>query len=395
MAASNASRNIASPSREASEDGRWQRLRQWLGRPRVRRVLLAIAVILLAMRILLPFVVLSVINRMLDRPGTYQGRAGDVSLSLWRGAYTVHGLQLTARREEEGAVRRDPILDVDRIVIAVSCRELLRGRLVGRIDVHAPVLFLTPPPGQKAPEVPAPDPVAEADRTGPASADRSAAERWQDKVQDLAAMRIDEFAIHDGRIQYRDPQRGFTAELSRIQGGIDGLVVGEGSADWRTSYWFAGETLGGGHLRVEGDAVPLAKLPTLRVRATLESLRLAELNPIARHFGNLSFASGTFAGYLQMEVQEGRIGGEFKPLFWDLQLTTFRDEEGRGASKLFWKIVVPVAEYVLENDDARQHAARIPLKGTVEDPGTSIWTIIGSSLRNAFIEALLPGFGKS
>jgi hypothetical protein len=361
-----------------------------------RRLALAIAIVLavlIALRLAAPYLLRGMINHALAKPGPYQGAVDDVSLALWRGRYEVTGFHLTAQNDKGP---RQPVLDVDRIRVGLRWGPLLHGHVVGGIDIASPRLHLFPEPGKRAPELPAPAPERGADggRDGDTTSATPPTQRWQDKLGDIAAIRIDEITISDGGVEYVDQARGFTAGLGSIGGSIRGLALGAGAKESRAEFRFTGSTVGGGRLLLEGKMEPLSRLPSFSARASLEQVELKQLNPIARNFDHLTFGSGTFSGYVELATEQDRLSGFFKPIFHDLDIDSFRDKHTSAATKLFWKAVVPAAEFVLENGDKSQHAARIPIKGTLEDPKTDAWTVIITALRNAFVQALLPGFGK-
>ena len=50
--------------------------------------------------------------------------------------------------------------------------------------------------------------------------------------------------------------------------------------------------------------------------------------------------------------------------------------------------------HLLENQPRDEVATVVNLSGTVEDPDTSLWEVAGRLVKNAFIEAILPGFDR-
>jgi hypothetical protein len=51
--------------------------------------ILGVAILLVAIRIALPYVVRDYVNRSLNRAHDYSGRIGDVHMRLWRGGYLL------------------------------------------------------------------------------------------------------------------------------------------------------------------------------------------------------------------------------------------------------------------------------------------------------------------
>ncbi len=149
---------------------------------------------------------------------------------------------------------------------------------------------------------------------------------------------------------------------------------------------------GAGALNVAGEARPDATPPQLDLEASLEHLDLSALSPITEHYDGLRFDAGTFAGYLEYHLDGTRSDGSFKPIFRHLAVSSYAAKKGPTATKLFWSVVVPVAEWVLKNGEKDQQAAIVPIAGKVNDPHSDMWTVITTALGNAFIRALAPGF---
>ncbi len=92
--------------------------------------LLLIIVLLLVVRMLLPYVVRHYLNSRMDRMGDYHGHIVDIDLHLWRGAYSVDDLKVV---KVSGKVPV-PLLDAPRTDIELSWRALTHGTLRGKME---------------------------------------------------------------------------------------------------------------------------------------------------------------------------------------------------------------------------------------------------------------------
>lgn len=339
------------------------------------------AVTLLVLRVAAPYVAAALINRQLAAQPGVGGSVDGVSMAILRGVYEVHGLRLDTR--QPGAQEREPLLYVTNLRCGLHWSGLLRGQLTGDLLVDRPIFFVRPAAANAS--TAAPVVIGPADGKPPSL-------RWHDVVGNLAFFRIDDIRLSDGRIEYNDQPRGFTAWLGDLQGRVRDLSLGYGSGTRRAAFHLSGNTIGQGIFQLSGIVTPAAERPDIMLRAAIEGVELGRLNPISRHFDGLTFNSGTFSAYVEASISEGRLSGYVKPLFRHLDIATYRQDRGSAASKLFWRAVVPVAENVLDNDAKDQHAARVPLEGTVDQPGSDLWAVVGSTLGNAFVRALLPGF---
>lgn len=359
--------------------------------PLRQRLLVALAVfivLLVIARVALPIVLRHIINDRLANLAPYSGHVGDVDLALWRGAYAMSDLTLTIQRPD--APEPDPVLLVDTVDITIMWGELLRGQLVGDIIVTRPELFLTPQLANQGEE----PPTAHDGQSSPSGPD-SEPRQWQDYVRQLSLMHIDRIDIREGVLWYRDDEHAVEqVRLATIGARLDGLAVNSQVKGHEALLTVTGQTIGGGTLTVAGRADALAELPTFSAQAAVESMSCPELNPLTKRFDNLTFDAGTFSCFIEVDAANGRIDGFLKPIFVDLSVASFKDDSGSAASNLFWNALVPVAEFLLENSEEDQHAARIPIDGEIESPETDVWVLVTSTLRNAFIQAIIPGFAE-
>ena len=78
-------------------------------------------------------------------------------------------------------------------------------------------------------------------------------------------------------------------------------------------------------------------------------------------------------------------------LFRNLKVLSLRDEIPEdNIVQVFWEALIGVASELLENQRRDQFGTVIPLSGDVSKPGTSVMTVVGNVLHNAFIRAYLP-----
>ena len=371
-----------------SPGSRGQRLMRWMRRVWPWLALLLVA--LIGIRIALPYVLTWQMNRILGGPGTYQGHVDAISLDLWRGAYQVHRLAVTVKRKDG---EPKPLFAAERIRISLDWGQLVRGRIRSSIELDHPRLIIAPsgPPTADidAADVALPTPATE---KGKAKEAKPARERWQEKVGSVIAFRIDALRIDAGVVQYFDEGRSIDVSISDIAGEVHDVAGGKESRPTPATFALSGGTTGGGTLRVEGKADPWALAPTFDVRAEIMGLHLVGLNASAKHLNGLTFRKGVFSAYAEVQAADGGLKGYVKPLFIDLDVASYGRDEDNVAKKLFWKAAIVVAENLLPNDETDALAARIPIAGRFEKPQTDTWTIIGSVLGNAFLNAILPGF---
>src|SRR5690606_7436082 len=93
-------------------------------------LLAAVALLLVAGRIYLPYWVEDYVNGKIDALEGYGGAVEDIDIQLFRGAYQIHGLNI---HKEKGGLQ-EPFVAARTIDLSVEWRALLAGAVVAEID---------------------------------------------------------------------------------------------------------------------------------------------------------------------------------------------------------------------------------------------------------------------
>src|SRR5262249_34669882 len=99
-------------------------------------ILLAIAALFGAARLLLPSQLRDYVNRTLDRNHLYEGRIGNVEVHLLRGAYSIHDVKISQRTGNVPV----PLLAAKQVDFSVQWDALIHGRIVGQFVMQEPEL---------------------------------------------------------------------------------------------------------------------------------------------------------------------------------------------------------------------------------------------------------------
>ncbi len=351
--------------------------------------------LLAVIRALLPMMILWVVNHRLAEPGIYQGHVQRLSLALWRGAYAIEGITITA----DHGHGRERVLSCAHVDLHLQWHKLLRGRIVARIEIERPDLVITPTiaaaeAATKAATKAAPS-LSDKTFNKPDPSQKETADRdtWQAKLRLVIPFRIDTLRIFDGKLAYRDNTKAIDLSLTRIDATVTNLVGGaDPNADSVPALVEAhGVTTGDGQVTLKTEVRPWLEEPDFSLNFALVGVNLPALNPSTRSLDGLAFASGRFDGYLELAAHQGQIDGQLKTLLHDLEVAHFRGSD-KKITKAFWSVVIALGESLLVNDDTGAMAARIPLRGRLDGPKTSVWTVIGTLIGNAYFTAIMPGF---
>lgn len=337
-------------------------------------VLLALA-LLVALRAALPFGLARYVNRVLDRTEGYRGQVGDIDVALYRGAYRIERVEL----EDASGNVPVPLFAADAIDLSVQWRALLRGELVGEVELVRTVVNLV---------------------AGPTEATTQTGTRphWSERLEELFPMRIDRFSVRDGTLRFRDPWREPAVDvgLTDLEVVARNLTnVREVSAEKPADVEITATAFRSGTLRATLALDPLSREPDFMLRGRVDDVSLPELNAFFRAYGGFDAERGELTLLTEIDCDGGAYRGYLKPLVTDLDVLYVADEaKEQGALDTLWEALFGGTAELIENQLRDQQGARIPVKGSFDDPQIGIWAALESLLRNGFLGALEPRFDR-
>jgi hypothetical protein len=341
----------------------------WCLMTRKRKIViaaLATVLLLVAIRLALPYLVEDYINHELAALESYEGHVGDIDVHLWRGAYSIDDIEIS----KKGASRPVPFFRSDRVDLSIEWRSLLRGSIVSEATFLGPEVNLV---------------------QGRTKADTQLGEGedWHARLEQLFPFRFNTIEVNDGTVRFLAPgistrdaitARQVFGEISNLTNVID--LEKETFADFRVT----AAVLNGAPAKVVGSANAFAAQPTFDVNLEVKKVELPQVNPWLREYIKADAEAGKFELYMELAAADGKFKGYAKPILQDVDIYRSGEPE-RNPIKRVWEGFLDFAANALENPDADQVAARIPFSGTIENPETSLFATIASVLRNAFVSA--------
>jgi hypothetical protein len=344
--------------------------RFWQGLSRATQIVILTLVALVVIgRVVMPSAVKRYVNHKLQQLPGYGGSVGDVDIHLYRGAYTIHHVDIVKKTNSVPI----PFLKAERVDFSVQWRELRNRALVAEVELdRAQLNFVT-------------SETKEQDQT---KIDRS----WVKVVQDLFPFKINRFEIRDSEVRYAD-----LAANPKVDVAITKLHIlcrnitnsRDLTNELPTAFEVTGVTIGGGKLTVSGEANPFTKSPRFDVDAKLEGVDLTALNDFLKAYAKVDVKRGKLDFYTEMAAADGRFKGYAKPLLLDVDIIDLR-QDIKHPLKLFWESFVAGVVKLFKNHPKDQVAAKVPIEGNIDNPKASIVETLGSVLRNAFVRALSP-----
>lgn len=329
------------------------------------QVILVVAALLIGLRLALPYIVKSYVNKTLDEMPDYDGHIGDVDMHLWRGAYSIDGVEIV---KTEGKIPV-PFFKAKEIDFSVQWRALFEGALVGEIDFDTPVINFVNGRGEKTTQVGVDKP-------------------WLDVIKKLFPLDINRFEVHNGSVHYRDfgSEPTVDIELDRMH------VLGTNLTNSRrlskslvAHIAITGRALNSAPFESQIDLDPSTHRATFNLDARMEAVPLVKLNDFAKAYGNFTFEKGTLTVAAELAASDGKLTGYIKPLLDDIAIIDLRDAD--KPLKLAWESLVAGITRLFRNQPKNRFATKIPISGTMDDPKVAILPTVGNILKNEFIRA--------
>jgi hypothetical protein len=337
---------------------------------RVWKVLLVVLVLIVAIRLVLPYILLDQLNKRLKDMPEYYGHVDDLSLGILRGAYAIHDVYLDKQDSLTGD--RFPFVAADNVDLSIEWRALFRGRVVGEIIVDRPIIRFTKE--HVEPQEVAQDTVILADL-----------------LDDMMPISINRFEVRNGSFQFRDPTTSpevfLAMENIRLVAENLSTVRDEDMLLPASVTMFA--NVYGGTFDLDMELDPLAEEPTFDMAVEIVGTDLTLFNEFFQAYGNFDIEQGTFGMFTELAAKDGSFLGYVKPVIEELRVLGPKDRE-KPLGEQIWQGLIALGTSLIRNPQEDRIATRIPLEGDLEDPNIRTWYAVIDLLRNAFISALEP-----
>lgn len=346
--------------------------------------LLTVILILVAIRLVLPFAMQAYFNARLDQINGYTGRVDSVSVRLLRGSYTLQEVEIVRR---DGEIP-PPFFTAERIRYSMRWSELIRGSLLGSARLDQPVVhFAIQPDG---------------------GGQSGAGVDWLQELSGLSPLTLDAVEIHGGRIHVSDfgqdePVHAFVADLTAEVGNLQNRR--RLTDDLFASLRARGRPMGVGRMTMTMAFSTIAESPHFDLNVSLSDLPLESLDAFLRLYGNYQVEAGMFDLYSEVLAEAGGYEGRSSAFFSGLVVQLWREPpppiedggEGLEAEE-------PVAIWPLWElwDDIREPVTalrgppeslvlRAPFTGAFEDPAIALDAAVLHVLLELMVHGLVAG----
>ena len=297
----------------------------------------------------------------------YYGHMDDITISLYRGAYTVHKFYIN--KVDSASSEQTPFISSEVIDLSVEWKSLFEGKLVGEMDFSQPKVRFTK------------------DKVEPDDIQKDTND-LKSILDDFMPLKINRFEVNQGEIHYIDETSSPKLDLMLDQA----YILAENLSSVQDTSVLpakvnANANVYGGRLDLNVKLNPLENIFDLS--AELKEMNLPEFNEFFQAYASMDVSRGTFGLYTEIASKQGKWVGYVKPVINDLKVIGPEDKDDSFWNKV-WEGIVGLGGLILKNPGKDQLATKIPIEGDMQGTAVSTWYSIIQLLRNAFVQALYP-----
>ncbi len=331
------------------------------------KILIPIIVILIAIRIALPYIAKSYLNKTLANLEEYKGHVYDVDISLIRGAYVIDSLIISKRNSSI----EKPFFTSDKIDISLEWKSLFNGAIVGEFVFTKPTLNFIMSKQEDEKQY-------------------GDDENWVEPLKSLLPIQINNLKIVDGEIflydyNSKNPTLIFLKEFNADFANMSNVVSTEELLP--SNFKITATSIGGGKLNTNGKINFLKKVPDIDYNFTFENVDIVALNDFLRSSANIDAESGNFNLYHELAINDSEIKGYVKPIIKNLKIFKWKEED-RTFGGFLKEAGADLIADIFKNHKKNQFATKVPINGSLKDPKLNSFKALLAILENTFIKAL-------
>ena len=334
------------------------------------KITLIVVVVLICVRISLPYVILYFANKNLASMPGYYGHIEDIDLALIRGAYRIDSIFIN--KQDTITKKQTKFFSASAIDLSIEWRALLHRSIVGELIFDRPNLRFT------------------REKVEPKDVEKDSSDLKELK-KDFMPLQVNRFEILNGNVRYLDGTSNPKVDIlmTNIHVVATNLRNSYDSSKLLPAKVIARANVYEGEFTFNMNINPLAKQPTFDLNAELKDTNLVLLNDFFKAYAKIDVNKGKFGMYTEVAAKDGSFKGYVKPIIKDLDVLGHEDRNDNIFRKM-WEGLVGFVGQVFKNQTEDQVATKIPFEGRLDNPETNIWITITNVLQNAFIQAIQP-----
>ncbi len=330
---------------------------------------IAIVLLLIGIRVALPFALANRINTALDEIEGYHGNVDDVDLQIYRGGFQLYDLIIFEEASENPEI---PIVDLSSLDFSIQWNALFKGKFVGEVYLDKLQVNFT-----KRRE--------DADTMVDSTDQRV---NLISEVQKLNPILINIFEITNGSLSYIDPTSepkiDVTLDKFHLYAENLGNVVDK-SKELPASILLDAATMDSGIVHLDAHMNYLLDPPDFDFDFKMERIDLANFNDFFEAYANFDVEQGELNFYAEGKAHGGSLDAYVKPLVEGLEIAPGDKED--GLLKKLYEGAVEVGTEIFENQKKDQIGTKIPISGTLDNDDKAILQGLWNFVKNAFFKA--------
>lgn len=312
------------------------------------------------LHVLVPPVALRYVNRKLANMQQYTGHLDDMDLSLLRGGMVAQDLRIWDR--DNGSFDA-PLVRVPEVTVKWRWRDMWAGRQIFTADLEKPRVHV----------------IHKAQKT-------VAGKNLGDELRGAFGDKLRSLHIEDGHLRLDTETDGRPVRLAvhDLRGDATGLLNRPRQGNpYPARVELRGRSVPPGSVHVDARFDPKDPARAFKMVTRLQTKRLQHWNSILAKAVDIKVKSGELRLDVDLVGRDGKVDGSVRPYLRDLEIADFQGDHSALVAMVRNTLLGAAAE-ILENDDTRVIAARAPIHGDLDQPGTSVWSTVWSGVLHAF-----------
>lgn len=329
------------------------------------KILLAVALVLISIRIAMPYAFKSYILKKMNTNEGYYTTIRDLDLALFRGGFKLQDVTVFEEASEEPET---PLAALKTMDFSIEWKSLFKGRFVGEVYMDSLQMNFTK-------------------RDESEKSLNQTRMEFVEMIMELNPIKLNVFQLTRGEIRYLDPISNPRIDIS-LQDvffqakNLENVVDKEKALPAQATFSAKGPIAG--EIDMSGALNYLKEVPDFDINFEVVDFQLAALNSLTKAKANLEVETGKLSLYSEAAAVDGKVSGYLKPIIEEM---TIKKEEDDKLLQKVYKGAVQLGINLFENKKEEQVATKIELSGNLKEPETNPLQVVINVLKNAFIEA--------
>lgn len=340
---------------------------------KIRKTLIIVLGVLVAIRIFLPAIILSQLNRVLEsKMGSYEGHIGDFDLNLYRGSYQIQNLEIKKRNSQEA-----PLFFVEEIDLSMAWRALLQKNITLDVTFTSPQINL------------ADSKETEKKQYGT----EESKEVWSDVFNVIVPISIETLKIHNGAIAFSnlDIKGNLKVEMTKIE--LEAKNLRSRARGELSPVRFSADLQKHAPINANGEIDILSVPIQADLDFEIEKFEMSSVNKTLRYYIPLDITKGKLSAYGEAAMSKAKAIGYAKVFFSDGDIIA-KNQHYLGLKHFFIEIAAAFGNWFLKNNESKKVAFKVPFSYDGKEFDISASTAFWSAVKNGNAQ-LKPGIEKT